>query len=181
MALFTQIINVHYKGNYLSLLASDNRTPLYTVKTSSQPPQMAMFRHGDDSNLTGSASFQHFSTEVSLTIRGRVVPLQRDKFLSRTSHFTSSSEEVLWWKPDGALTGNFKLVDKKEQIWARFRNKVLSTAEVGSFEIIRERGEEFVDETVMSGLGMLVMVQSCGLAMMVIFGGNSSSLIPLRF
>ena len=73
------------------------------------------------------------------------------------------------------MTGDFKLVDKKEEVLARFRNKVLSTAEVGSFEIVEnwEKKRDFVDEVVISGLGMLIMVQSGGLAMMVLFGGDS--------
>ena len=176
MSLLTQVINIHYKGNYLSLLASDNRTPLYTIKTSSSPPQMTMIRHGSDSNDTSTtASFKYFSTEVSMSINGRSIPLQRAKFLSRTSHFTSCTGEVLHWKPDGALTGDFKLVDKKEEVLARFRNKVLSTAEVGSFEIVEnwEKKRDFVDEVVISGLGMLVMVQSGGLAMMILFASDS--------
>lgn len=100
-------------------------------------------------------------------------------------------------------TGDFKLVDAKEVVRARFRNKVLSTAEVGSFEILdagerawqgkvegEGKGESegkrdvdadvdvderwrFVDEVVISGLGMLIMVQSGGLAMMVLFGGDT--------
>lgn len=176
MSLLTQIINIHYKGDHLSLLAGDNRTPLYIVKTSSIPPQMTMVRHDsslDESSTT--ASFKYFSTEVAMRINGRSVLLQRAKFLSRTSHYTSNTGEVLYWKPDGALTGDFKLVDKKEEVLARFRNKVLSTAEVGSFEIVRnwEKQEGFIDEVVISGLGMLIMVQSGGLAMMVLFGGES--------
>ena len=73
------------------------------------------------------------------------------------------------------MTGDFKLVDKKEEVLARFRNKVLSTAEVGSFEIVGnwEKKRDFVDEVVISGLGMLVMVQSGGLAMMILFASDS--------
>lgn len=175
MSLLTQVINIHYKGNYLSLLASDNRSPVYTIKTSSNPPQMTMIRYGGDSkDLSTTASFKHFSTEVSMSINGRSIPLQRAKFLSRTSHFTSYTGKVLHWKPDGALTGDFKLVDREEEVLARFRNKVLSSAEVGSFEIVGdwEKKRDFVDEVVISGLGMLIMVQSGGLAMMVLFGDN---------
>lgn len=52
---------------------------------------------------------------------------------------------------------------------------MLSTAEVGSFEIAEnwEKKRDLVDEVVISGLGMLIMVQSGGLAMMVLFGGDS--------
>jgi hypothetical protein len=234
MALLTQVINIHYRGDHLSLLASDNQTPLYTVKTSSSVPQLIMSRHttpsrasgsprpysyGDRSaniskekpkahtptGATGTASFRYLSRTVRMTLGEQALSLEWSSALSRTSHFKSPSldGEKLFWKPDGMWTGDFKLVDAKEVVRARFRNKVLSTAEVGSFEILdagerawqgkvegEGKGESegkrdvdadvdvderwrFVDEVVISGLGMLIMVQSGGLAMMVLFGGDT--------
>jgi hypothetical protein len=132
-----------------------------------------MLHHDRDIKLPSTASFKYLSIDVAMNIHGRPVSLQRAKFLSRTSHFTSATGEILTWKPDGTWTGDFKLIDEKEKVLARFRNKVLSTAEVGSFEIIVEKDNEFVDEAVISGLSMLIMVQSGCLAMMVLFGGDS--------
>ena len=75
----------------------------------------------------------------------------------------------MFWKADGALTGDFKLVDK-ERVVARFHNKVFSTTEVGAFELVGELSEGEIQEVVMSGLGMLIMVQSGTLALMVVAG-----------
>jgi hypothetical protein len=68
------------------------------------------------------------------------------------------------------LTGDFKLVDKKGRVVARFHNKVFSTTEVGTLELVGELSEKEIQEVVMSGLGMLVMVQSGTLALMVVAG-----------
>jgi hypothetical protein len=65
---------------------------------------------------------------------------------------------------------DFKLVDKKERVVARFHNKVFSTTEVWTFELVGELSEGKIQEVVMSGLGMLVMVQSGTLALMVVAG-----------
>ena len=61
-------------------------------------------------------------------------------------------------------------MDKKERVIARFHNKVFSTTEVGTFELVGELSEGEIQEVVMSGLGMLVMVQSGTLALMVVAG-----------
>jgi len=42
----------------------------------------------------------------------------------------------MFWKADGALTGDCKFVEKSERVVARFRNKVFGTDELGSFEIV---------------------------------------------
>ena len=63
-------------------------------------------------------------------------------------------------------------MDKSENVLARFRNKVFSTTEVGSFEILGVREEEERDMIVITGLSMLAMVQSTQLGLMVIAGGQ---------
>jgi hypothetical protein len=118
-----------------------------------------------------TASFNLLSPEVILSLSGQSIPLRREKTFTRTYTFTSlSSKDVLFWRADGALTGDFKLVDKKERVVARFHNKVFSTTEVGTFELVGELSEGEIQEVVMSGLGMFVMAQSGTLALMVVAG-----------
>jgi hypothetical protein len=166
------MIRIHYRGNTLSLLDTDDLTPLYIVKVTSSLPQISLFPPTNPSPTPlATASFNLLSTEVILSLSGQPIPLRREKTFTRTYTFTSSSSgEVLFWRADGALTGDFKLVDKKERVIARFHNKVFSTTEVGTFELVGELSEGEIQEVVMSGLGMLVMVQSGTLALMVVAG-----------
>ncbi len=59
---------------------------------------------------------------------------------------------------------------KSGAVKARFRNKVFSSSELGTFEIMG--CEEERDLVVVSGLAMLVMVQSTVLASLVLAGGE---------
>jgi hypothetical protein len=166
------MIRIHYSGNTLSLLDTDDFTPLYTVKVSSRLPQMSLFPSTNPSPTPlATASFNLLSTEVILSLSNQSIPLRREKTFTKTYTFTSlSSKDVLFWRADGALTGDFKLVDKKGRVVARFHNKVFSTTEVGTLELVGELSEKEIQEVVMSGLGMLVMVQSGTLALMVVAG-----------
>jgi hypothetical protein len=172
MSLPVCLVRIHYRGNTLSLLDTDDLIPLYTVKVTSRLSQMSIFPPNNPSPTPlATASFNLLSTEAILSLSNQSIPLRREKTFTRTYTFTSlSSEEVLFWRADGALTGDFKLVDKKERVVARFHNKVFSTTEVWTFELVGELSEGKIQEVVMSGLGMLVMVQSGTLALMVVAG-----------
>jgi len=70
------------------------------------------------------------------------------------------------------LSGDWKLVDvKSDKVKARFRNKVFSSSELGTFEVMGCEEEER-DLVVVSGLAVLVMVQSTVLAVLVLTGGE---------
>jgi hypothetical protein len=184
MTLAIQMIRVHYKGSTLSLLDSDDTTQLYFAKVSSKEMKMSIFRtsrdylgekvHEDfkESDPSATASFSAFNTEVLLNIHGRPVKLWREKKLTRTYNFSDINGNAMFWKADGALTGDFKLVDEKGGVIARFHNKVFSTTEVGTFEIIGPRQEQESVEIIISGLAVLAMVQSSLLALMLVTGGS---------
>jgi len=177
MALPVRMIRIHYQGSILSLLDSDDHTPIYTVKVCSKLPQMSLFPASQslsNSKPLATASFSALSTEVTLNIDGRSIPFLREKTFTRSYTFCSCTGDMLFWRADGTLTGDFKLVDKKDTVVARFHNKVFSTTEVGSFEVIGEVSEMEKREIVISGLAMLAMVQSSTLALMVLAGGDGN-------
>ncbi|THC94278.1 hypothetical protein EYZ11_006251 [Aspergillus tanneri] len=92
----------------------------------------------------------------------------------RTYNFNSSAANAnLTWRADGALTGDYNLLGGNDAVIARFRNKLLSNQEVGSFELVGELDEMFKDEIVISLLAMLAMVQSLNLAAMVLAGSSN--------
>jgi len=67
-----------------------------------------------------------------LSLNGIAVPFVLLKLLTRTYTFISpSSGEALFWKADGLLTDDFKLVEKKNAVVARFHDKACSGKEVG--------------------------------------------------
>ncbi|KAJ5807800.1 hypothetical protein N7474_009069 [Penicillium riverlandense] len=179
-----QMIHIHYRGRFLSLLDSDDTTQLYIVKVCRETPQMELVRTNSSAapQNTGclipelcTASFNHLSLNVSLNIRGIQVRLKRHGTFSRTYVFesTASPGTTLLWEADGALTGDFKLSDQfTGRVVARFRNKLFSTSEVGSLEMIGDLEEVLQEEVVISCLAVLVMVQSLNLATMVLVGGS---------
>lgn len=67
------------------------------------------------------------------------------------------------------MSGDFKLVDGKGEVYAWFRNKVFSTTELGRFEIM-EGMEGRQVEVLVTGLAMLAMVQSGKFGLMIIAG-----------
>lgn len=186
--LAIQMIHIHYSGKFLNLLDSDDRTPLYRVKVWPHRPQVEMARAGGDDQLPQdsstrtdrqppvpicTAAFKTFSLQVKLNVHGQEILLRRESPLTRTYDFESPAAGVeLRWEADGALTGDYKLVDPRETVLARFRNKAFSYHEVGSFELVGELEERLKDEIVISGLAVLVMVQSLNLAAMVLVGGS---------
>ncbi|KAJ5086548.1 hypothetical protein NUU61_007855 [Penicillium alfredii] len=181
MATVIQLIHIHYRGKYLSLLDSDDTTPIYTVKVCREAPQMEVIRLNRDNNhsdngdtaLLSTASFKTLSMEVTLSIHDHMVMLRRPNIFSRTYGFESVAlpGNTLLWEADGSLSGDFKLVNRSNhQVLSRFRNKVFSTTEVGSFEMVGDLSAELKDEIVVSGLAVLVMVQSLSLAGMVLVG-----------
>jgi hypothetical protein len=184
MSVTIQMIHIHYRGKFLSLLDSDNSTPLYTVKVCHETLQIQLVRRqnsnvpNDVDNTTNqsslcTASFKKLSMEVTLSIHGHRILLQRSDIFSHTYGFESVSlpGTVLQWEADGALTGDFKLVNTHDRsVLSRFHNKVFSVVEVGSFEMIGALSLELKEEIVTSGLAVLVMVQSLNLAGMVLMG-----------
>lgn len=189
MSIPIQMIHIHYNGKYLNLLDSDDRSPLYRVKVWPHSPQMEMVRSSNETNPPNytsgtpnppapicTAAFKTFSLQVKLRVHSHEVLLQREGTLTRTYNFTSSvfPHATLTWSADGALTGDYKLADEARGggLIARFRNKVFSCQEVGSFELVGELDEAFRDEVVISGLAVLAMVQSLNLAGMVLLGGS---------
>lgn len=186
MGLAIQIIHVHYKGKTLSLLDSDDTTPLYTVQiptkglkmslshvesTAPSPPPYEAKPH-EANKPFATATFSALSTLVTLTIHSRHIQRQREKTFNRTYVFTTPEGEALRWENDGVLSGDWKLLDANNGVRARFRNKVFSSSELGSFEVVDVKGEEERDLIVMSGLAMLAMVQSTLLAALVLTGGE---------
>ena len=98
--------------------------------------------------------------------------LQREKTFNRSYIFTDAHGTALRWENEGMLSGDWKLVDvKNNAVKARFRNKVFSSSELGTFEIMGCEQEER-DLVVVSGLAVLAMVQSTVLAAMVLTGGE---------
>ncbi|KAI1411332.1 hypothetical protein F5Y13DRAFT_165471 [Hypoxylon sp. FL1857] len=201
MSLPIQMIHVHYHGKYLKLLDSDDETLLYSVRVSRESPQMEMVRvvkpsllgkggeteppvyHATDSSAKNpndtnacTAAFRALSLGVTMRIRGKEVRLERSSALTRTYTFLSAgAERKLTWEADGALSGDFRLVDRTQHgVLARFRNKLFSNAEVGTFEVVGNVSELLREEILISGLSVLVMVQSLNLATMVLFGVSSS-------
>lgn len=63
-------------------------------------------------------------------------------------------------------------MNKKGEVLLQFRNKWLNTKEVGNFEVTGgiDEAEGLLDEFVISGLAVLVQVQSLHLAMMILIG-----------
>lgn len=180
------MIHVHYRSNSLLLLDSDDITPLYTVQIGRETPQMQMVSLCEEhaqvpSDNDGSARrlstalFKMLSTDVQLSIRGKPALMQRSNLFSRSYCFRSVAldGEYLLWEADGALSGDFKLVHRQNgRVLARFRNKVFSAVEVGSFEMVGELSERFKEEILITGLSVLVMVQSLNLAGMVLMGSG---------
>ncbi|KAJ5705915.1 hypothetical protein N7536_001604 [Penicillium majusculum] len=176
-----QMIHIHYKTKSLLLLDSDNKTSLYTVKVCRETPQMQLVRlnrspdsaHGNAGFCT--ASFKMLSMDVKLSLHGHEVHLQRLSAFTRTYGFESIALQgsTLHWEADGALTGDFKLVDQDSgQILSRFRNRLWTVEEVGSFEMVGNLSDTLKEEIAISGLAVLVMVQSLNLAGMVLMGST---------
>jgi hypothetical protein len=119
------------------------------------------------------ASFRALSTEVQLAINNQAKLLRREGGLSRTYIFDScAGNTTLFWKADGAISGDWKCVNKKGEVLVQFTNKWLSAKDVESFEVVGDIGdaEGLLDELVLSGLAALAMVQSTLLAKMVLVG-----------
>jgi hypothetical protein len=118
-------------------------------------PHSYLFRSSPSASTrpVATATFPKLKTEVALNIPGR------EATFTRTHTFISPTTSTpLFWKADSALTGDFKLVDGRDNVKARFRNKVFCASELGSFEIVGEMQDEERDAVVISGLVMLTMV-----------------------
>jgi hypothetical protein len=137
---------------------------------SSPPPYEKGLKPEETSKSLATATSSALSTLVTLTIHSRQIQLRRRKAFNRTYVFTGPEEEAFRWESDGMLSGDWKLVDGNDTVKARSRNKVFSTSELGSFEIVGVMAEEERDLIVMSGLAVLVMVQSTLLAALVLTG-----------
>lgn len=140
-----QMIHIHYRPKSLLLLDSDNKTPLYTVRVCREAPQMQLARlnnppdsaHVDVGLCT--ASFKMLSMNVTLSLHGHEVHLRHPNTFTRTYGFDSIELQgiTLHWESDGALTGEFKVVDQDSgQVLSRFRNRLWTVEEVGSFEMV---------------------------------------------
>ncbi|OTA92915.1 hypothetical protein M434DRAFT_386511 [Hypoxylon sp. CO27-5] len=180
MSFSVQMIHVHYHGRYLKLLDSDDETPLYSPtllgKHGETEPAVYHAPNGSTKDVNAcTAAFRALSLGVTMRIRGKEVRLERSSALSRTYNFLSAGAETrLTWEADGALSGDFRLVERAQHsVLARFRNKLFSNAEVGTFEVVGNVSELLREEILISGLSVLVMVQSLNLATMVLFGVSS--------
>lgn len=182
-----QTINIIYSSKSLNLVDCHTLEPLYKVKVDRHVPQLEMRRlqttrsSADDTllenntpwtNRVCTATFKLTSFQVRLSIRKHEdVPFTRDQIFSTKYTFASPffDSTILTWKADGALSGNYMLIDDaKGTVLARFRNKLFSVTEVGMLEITEDFEANFKDEIIISALAMLVMVQSLQLGMMVI-------------
>jgi hypothetical protein len=198
MALSIQILRVHYQGKTLFILDSDDTTSLYTVHIptrglkmslshggsvphTSPPPYSLASQENTKHSLAPPKKAPNFSqqqhspapsTLVTLTVHSRQIALQRENTFNRNYIFTSANREALRWESDGMLSGDWKLVGANNVVRARLRNKVFSTSELGSFEILGVKDEEERDLIVTSGLAVLVIVQSTLLAALVLTGGE---------
>ena len=101
---------------------------------------------------------------MKLNVHGQEVLVERESVPTRTYKFEFHSK-------DGAEVGDGRssyrrrhLVDSRGTVISRFRNKVFSSDEVGSFELVGELEEKVKDEVIISGLAVLTMVQSLNLA-----------------
>jgi hypothetical protein len=126
----------------------------------------------EGTKLFAAAPFSALSTLVTLTVYSRQIALQRENTFNRNYIFTSANGEALRWENDGMLSGDWKLGGANNVVRARFRNKVFSTSELGSFEILGVKDEEERDLIVVSELAVSVMVQSTLLAALVLTGGE---------
>ncbi|KAN0091908.1 hypothetical protein V8E51_017755 [Hyaloscypha variabilis] len=187
MAPSIQILHVHYRGKKFSILDSDDSTPIYTVQIPSQGMKLSLspsisWTHKPYSPTSqepskptkpiATATFAALSTSVAVTIHSLQLTLQREKTFNRSYIFTNANGTALRWENDGMLSGDWKLVDvKSNAVQARFRNKVFSSSELGTFEVMGCEEEER-DLVVVSGLAVLVMVQSTVLAALVLAGGE---------
>ncbi|KAI0384425.1 hypothetical protein F5Y04DRAFT_269407 [Hypomontagnella monticulosa] len=181
MSVPVQMVHVHYQGKYLKLLDSDDQTQLYSPllgKFGGSDTEPAIYHDTNDTNISNSstctAAFRALSLGVTMRVRGKEVQLERSSALTRTYGFQSAGAEArLAWEADGALSGDFRLVNRADHgVLARFRNKLFSNAEVGAFEIVGDVSELLREEILISGLSVLVMVQSLNLATMVLFGAS---------
>lgn len=115
------------------------------------------------------------SIDVKLSLHGHEVHLRRPSAFTRTYGFDSIALQgiTLHWEADGALTGDFKLVDQdSDQVLSRFRNRVWSVEGVGSFGMVGSLPETFKEEILINGLAVLVMVQNSNLAGMIFMGSK---------
>jgi hypothetical protein len=124
---------------------------------------------GENEHKVCAATFKLTSLNVHLSIHEHDdILFSRDQIFSTKYTFVSPFLNApLTWKADGALSGNYILSNEEGGVFARFRNKLFSNTEVGTLEIVDEIELNFKDEIVISGLAMLVMVQSLNLGVMV--------------
>ncbi|PVH89124.1 hypothetical protein DL98DRAFT_508251 [Cadophora sp. DSE1049] len=179
MGLPAQILHVYYEGLTLSVLDSDDKTSLYTVKCLPFAFQILPSAPTTDSPIA-SSSFSILTTNVKLLLHSRAILLYREKTFTRSYTYISPGasneygdekavEQKMHWEAEDIMSGDFKLVDPKGEVCAWFRNKVFSTAELGRFEIMKGlEGREV--EVLLTGLAMLAIVQSGKFGLMVIGG-----------
>ncbi|KAL5321467.1 hypothetical protein ACEPPN_009425 [Leptodophora sp. 'Broadleaf-Isolate-01'] len=180
MVLPAQVLHVYYKGHTLSVLDSDDKTCIYTVKC--LPLAFEIFTSTPTTQSSiASSSFSILTTNVKLLLHSRAILLYREKTFTRSYTYTSpgaSSNEYdnekavgqkMHWEAEDIMSGDFKLVSDMGQVVAWFRNKVFSTTELGRFEIMAGMDGREV-EVLLTGLAMLAMVQSGKFGLMVIAG-----------
>ncbi|KAH7399817.1 hypothetical protein BKA64DRAFT_465750 [Cadophora sp. MPI-SDFR-AT-0126] len=180
MVLPAQVIHVYYKGLSLTVLDSDDKTPLYTVKCLPLAFQILPSALTTDSPVA-SSSFSILTTNVKLLLHSRAILLYREKTFTRSYTYISAGassneygdektvEQKMHWEAEDIMSGDFKLIDQLGGVCAWFRNKVFSTTELGRFEIMRGmEGREL--EVLLTGLAMLAMVQSGKFGLMIIGG-----------
>ncbi|KAH8697903.1 hypothetical protein BGW36DRAFT_427843 [Talaromyces proteolyticus] len=182
-----QTINIIYSTKSLNLVDFYTLEPLYKVKVDRHVPQIESRRvqagpdsYNDEALLDDhrpwkdnvcTATFKLTSLNVCLSIHEHTdIEFKRDHILSSQYTFSSPflNSTTLMWKADGVFSGNFLLTDDtKGTVLARFRNRLFSNTEVGTLEIVDEIAPDLKDEVVISGLAMLVMLQSLNLSVMI--------------
>lgn len=116
----------------------------------------------------GSITWSSALARFHLTLAsGRDVPMKHGlNILSRKTKLSSSQGE-LTWKGAGALHTHFALVNGAASTVATLGDLLnISTSKLGSLELIGPAGQdsEFMDEVVLSGLGMLMQEKATALA-----------------
>ncbi|KAL2071150.1 hypothetical protein VTL71DRAFT_12385 [Oculimacula yallundae] len=182
MVLPVQVLHVYYKGMALSVLDSDEKTCIYTIKCLPLAFEISpSISPSTTASPVASSSFSILTTNVKLLLHSRAILLHREKLFTRSYTYTSPGpardeyddekaiEQKMHWEAEDLMSGDFKLMNESGQVFAWFRNKVFSTTELGRFEIMRDmEGREV--EVLLTGLAMLAMVQSGKFGLMVIGG-----------
>ena len=163
----TRTLHIYHEGlihRKVYVLDSDKTTPLYNVEQNSgsvfsSKPHMTF--HSANGPVIGGVSFPSFSRSIDMTIHGKDVQLGSCGLFTIAHQFVSPRGTILQWKRDGVFSGNMVCVDKaadpQAQLVARFEWNHLAISKSGTMEVSSAVQGVFLDEVVISGLGMYEM------------------------